>query len=370
MSTATTLVHIVSLKRIALILSILFVWLFCVWSSVYALQESDEIAQLKVYIQQRVSSEWVWFLPTYSEKLKYVAKNNKNLYVSWQIHTLRLRIDATYGKEWVSIINQWTTLKWPNRKFVLADWSRYSNWKSTIPKASDIKNQEEQIQLTKNQDDVKAENLPTVVPKASSYGAQKPLLISDNERTVDAPTIASIWSASVWATIELSWWWTIDVARVQRAWQWRVNDLRRTRSLPVMSFDTTLHKTATDWATTIRNKKSADHKRFASSPYYSYPQITERFRQRGVVFKNVARATYTENIWWASFRCTSWDCTDEAIAALKNTYMYFRNEEWKAYDVHRRTMIHPLFGVMGVGIAVDESGKRIYIAIHYGTEVE
>lgn len=345
----------------------------------HAFQQPEQFVALQEYIAEQVEDEGVGYIQNLLPQLENSIKNQENFFVAGQLQRVRLRIEKQYGKKLA-----WTapTLKSNDKIFVLADWSRFSPGKSTL-KPSDIKKQEEQIARARTiSASSSTSGLPTVTPKfqsyadagkpttALSYGQQKPLIQSNNTRTQRDDTVEAVWPSSSWVTIELDGWWIIDVARVQRTRQGWVNDLRASRSLPTIRFDTRLHKTATDWALTIRNKQSADHKRFSNSPYYSYAQITERFRQRGITFKNINRATYTENIGRARFRCTSWDCTDEAIASLKHTYDYFRNEEGQVYDDHRRTMIHPLFGVMGVGVAVDDPNDTIYIAIHYGTEVE
>jgi len=334
--------------------AVVLIFSYIVFPFSVSANESPEIEKIKQYIQQRVEQDGVVFIDEFSEKLKNVVWKSDNFYVATQVQLLRLRLDDTYGK-WLEEV--WGAWKWKDKKFVLADGTRFSQGKSELT-PSQIRDEEKKIVRTR-----------TASPKPSS-SPQEEVTVIKTETRGESNTANAQWAASVGVEITLNEWWTIDVARVQRAWQWRVNELRASRNLPTIAFDTTLHKTATDRALTIRNKQSADHKRFANSPYYSYPEITAWFKQRWVTFKNIARATYTENIGRAGFYCTSGDCTDEAITSLKRTYDYFRAEEWQVYDDHWRTMIHPLFGVMWVGIAADDLNDKIYISIHYGTEVE
>ena len=174
-------------------------------------------------------------------------------------------------------------------------------------------------------------------------------------------------------TVESDWYEygnaRIDQSLVRAARQSRINTLRAWRSLASIEFDPRLHLTAQDRSEAMNNKWTADHKRFSTSAYYDYRQLVDRFGEYWIEFENVQRATFTENVGYATMRCDQGDCTDDAIESLRYVYEYFRSEEWQAYDAHRRTMIHPLFTVMGVGISVDEQLGRIYITIHYGTDI-
>lgn len=162
----------------------------------------------------------------------------------------------------------------------------------------------------------------------------------------------------------------IDQTQVRAARQSWVNTLRSSRSLPSIRFDKRLETTAIDRSEAMKNKWTADHRRTSSSSYYDYWQLVDRFEQYWIEFENIQRATFTENVGYATMRCHSGDCTEDAITSLRYVYEYFRNEEWQAYDAHRRTMIHPLFEIMGIWIAVDEWLWRIYITIHYWTSIK
>lgn len=137
----------------------------------------------------------------------------------------------------------------------------------------------------------------------------------------------------------------IDLERVQEVWLDWVNDLRTDRGLKKYSLATKLNKTAATRASTMRKKESADHKRFSYSSYYDYAQIENWFADAGVRFTNDNRSTFTENVGYSYFTCDKGDCTEDAIDSLKNVFAYFISEEGKAYDLHRRTLIHPKFKI-------------------------
>ena len=164
--------------------------------------------------------------------------------------------------------------------------------------------------------------------------------------------------------------WTINITKLQATRLSRVNELRVQRGRKTYSAEPLLDKTAADRSETMKKKWVADHRRFAKSAYYAYGEIEKRFADRGVVFTNVSRATFTENIGRATFRCKKSDCTDDAIEAMRETWNFYLSEEGKTNDAHRRTLIHPLFTVVGLWIAVDEWSGKFYLTTHYGTELK
>lgn len=161
----------------------------------------------------------------------------------------------------------------------------------------------------------------------------------------------------------------IDVAVLQSTRLGRVNELRESRGRHALVLHPLLHKTAADRSETMRHKWIADHKRFAWSAYYSYGELEARFADRGVEFVNVSRATFTENIGRSTFRCSQEDCTQTAIDAMRTTFNFYLREEGTKNDAHRRTMIHPLFQIVWLWIAVDESIGKFYLTTHYWTEI-
>lgn len=286
-------------------------------------------------------------------KLQVQKNTHEDYYVRSQLISLLSWIEDEYALSTLILQDNSKVIKGDNKVLLMADWTVFSQEKSSI---KFVKKENRTIENRTTEKDY--DKRDSLIQKESS--AISSIATSKHTKTTKPWSTPNIYTLSNWS---------IDITKVQEARQWRVNDLRSSRGLYDTSFEPILHKTAADWAVTIRNKKEADHRRFSNSTYYDYGQLVERFADRGVVFKNVSRATFTENVWRAYFSCDSWDCTQEAINSVQRIYKYFRDEEWKAYDAHRRTMIHPLFRVMGIWISVDEPNDRIYIVIHYWTEV-
>jgi uncharacterized protein YkwD len=163
---------------------------------------------------------------------------------------------------------------------------------------------------------------------------------------------------------------TIDLLQLQKTWLGWVNALRKDRGLASISHNTVLDATAKKRSEEMSEKWLVDHKRTSKSSYYAYYEIEEWFRDLGVEFKNVSRATFVENIGRPYLKCPSGDCTDAASKAMRTTFDFYVAEAWTKNDAHRRTLIHPLMKIMGLGIVVDSAGKRLYFTTHYGTELK
>lgn len=162
----------------------------------------------------------------------------------------------------------------------------------------------------------------------------------------------------------------IDVSRLQTTRLWWVNELRLERGRQALVLNSLLHKTASDRSETMKRKWVGDHRRFENSAYYAYGELEEWFAQRWVQFVNISRATFTENIGRSSFYCKQTDCTQIAIDAMRQSFDYYLREEGTKNDAHWRTMIHPLFEIVGLWITVDESAGKFYLTTHYGTQIK
>lgn len=160
----------------------------------------------------------------------------------------------------------------------------------------------------------------------------------------------------------------VDMDRVREAWVSWNNEVRV--GLGPYGLNEDLNRSAVDWAKEIRDKKTADHKRTGTSAYYDYVEITEWFADLGLVFKNVNRATHTENIGWGYYKCSEADCTDYMIERIRSTFDFFYGEKDKPGDKsHYNSIMKAEFQIIGVGVALDEADSKYYIAIHYGTEI-
>ncbi len=179
----------------------------------------------------------------------------------------------------------------------------------------------------------------------------------------------SLWEYP-WSTKKLVSEWNFDEDLIEKTRIDRVNnDIRIPRWLTPIQSEYKLRETARDWSLSLREKWVADHKRFSYSWYYDYKAITKRFADRGVVFKNVNRATSTENIGRARHTCAWDDCTQKVIDDIKRIYDYFVSEE--SYNgVHWRTMVHPEFKIVWISFAIDYENDKVFAVMHYGTALE
>ncbi len=112
-----------------------------------------------------------------------------------------------------------------------------------------------------------------------------------------------------------------------------------------------------------------DHKRSQEAPSYDYKSIEQWFASRGLTFPNVNRTTFTENIGWGMYRCTTEDCSSAMVRAIRSTYRSYLAERTKASKPHYNSMVNPNFTQMGLGIAVNGELGRYYLTLHYATGV-
>ena len=96
----------------------------------------------------------------------------------------------------------------------------------------------------------------------------------------------------------------------------------------------------------MRADGTRSHKRFANSGFYDYLQLVDWFKERGIVFKNVNRATFTENVGQGYLTCKKGDCTSDALRSLRNTFDYFAGEKNQEYKAHYQTLVKPEFKIV------------------------
>jgi len=163
--------------------------------------------------------------------------------------------------------------------------------------------------------------------------------------------------------------WRINISQLRRTWIKWVNDFRKEEWVTTkIAHQPLLDKTATEYSYYQRSLGERTHRRTPYSAFYDYDEITQWFNDRWIDFKNVNRATHTENVWLSTLYCDWGDCTDEATTSLSWVFDYFINEKWTHYTAHYDTIVQPYFGEMGFGIAIDESTDTIYSTMHYATE--
>jgi hypothetical protein len=105
----------------------------------------------------------------------------------------------------------------------------------------------------------------------------------------------------------------------------------------------------------------------AAGSEYDYALVRRWFTDRGLSFANQNGSTFTENIGWGPFRCDQADCTDELIAAMRQTFDLYQREREYAYRPHWNGVINPDFQRMGLGIALRDG--RYFLTAHIATEI-
>lgn len=159
----------------------------------------------------------------------------------------------------------------------------------------------------------------------------------------------------------------VDMRRVRIAWLGLYNDVRTARGLTPYRLDPHLNRSSAIWSKRSADKGVMEHKRSSDQVYYDYSAIVSWFRDLGLEFENMNGITFTENIGRGPYVCSSDDCTDVLISALRSTFDFYMGEEPKEYRPHFRAIVNSRFEIMGVGIAVQNG--QYYITTHFGTKI-
>jgi hypothetical protein len=161
----------------------------------------------------------------------------------------------------------------------------------------------------------------------------------------------------------------VDMQEVTRTWLSWVNDVRSDMGLHLYRPNKQLTHTARVWSVAARDLGSITHKRPMQSAYYDYRLMTDWFESFDLEFDNDAGSTFTENIGWGMYRCTSEDCTQKMISSIRTTFDFFMSEKGKEYRPHYNSIVNGDFTLAGLGIAVDSSSGKYYLTAHYSTDI-
>jgi hypothetical protein len=150
------------------------------------------------------------------------------------------------------------------------------------------------------------------------------------------------------------------------------NTERTLRGVSPYAYHSDLERSAQIWADTLRadERTSNTHMRNSGDGYYNYAGITDWFAQLGITFPSAGggRASFSESVGWGYYNCSSSDCTEQLITALKTTRDFFMSEKGRNGEHYRAiTMGH--FTQMGIGVSIDPAKKRYYLVIHYGMDI-
>ena len=130
-----------------------------------------------------------------------------------------------------------------------------------------------------------------------------------------------------------------------------------------------------EWSATLRANKIADshktsnfHLRNAWDWYYNYNSILNRFSGLWITFWKSVKwaASFSETVWYGTYKCSKSDCTQELITAIKKTWTNLIMKEKSSNGSHYKAATMKHFTQMWAGIAIDKSNNRYYLVIHHG----
>lgn len=160
----------------------------------------------------------------------------------------------------------------------------------------------------------------------------------------------------------------IDLKKIRDTWLGWNNAARAANGLAPYGYSFQLARTATAWSEVSKKRGYMDHKRDGQTAYYDYNRMLQWFKNLGMTFKNVNTVTFTENIGWSPYSCTKADCTAEVIKAIRYSFDFYMAEKNDAYRPHYNSLMSKYFKEIGVGLAIDETKKKLYLTIHYAVQ--
>ena len=132
-----------------------------------------------------------------------------------------------------------------------------------------------------------------------------------------------------------------------------------------------------EWSATTRATKLADshktsnlHLRNSWDWYYNYNSILNRFSDLWINFPASVKwaSSFSESIWYWSYKCSKSDCTQDLITAIKKTWTGLIMKEKNSNGSHYKAATMKHFTQMWVWIAIDKSNNRYYLVLHYGVD--
>ena len=139
------------------------------------------------------------------------------------------------------------------------------------------------------------------------------------------------------------------------------------RSAYVYNLD--LEWSATTWANKLANsgKTSNLHARNSGDWYYNYDSMINRFSSLGIDFPRSINwaASFSESVWYGTYKCSKSDCTQELITAIKKTWTWLIMKEKSSNGSHYRAATMKHFTQMWVWITIDKNNNRYYLVLHY-----
>lgn len=100
---------------------------------------------------------------------------------------------------------------------------------------------------------------------------------------------------------------------------------------------------------------------------YNYNSMLTRFSNLWIDFPNSIKwaSSFSESIWYGTYKCSKSDCTNDLINAVKKTWTNLIMKEKSSNGSHYRAATMKHFTQMWAWIAIDKSNNRYYLVIHY-----
>ena len=163
--------------------------------------------------------------------------------------------------------------------------------------------------------------------------------------------------------------WNINEQKVREAILSWHNEERKSLWRNAYLYNLDLEGSATLWANKLMEsgKTSNLHPRNSGDGYYNYNSMLNRFSKLWINFPKSIwwGASFSESIWYNTYRCSKSDCTDDLISAIKKTWTWLIMKEKSSMGSHYKAVIMKYFTQMWAGVAIDKSRNRYYVVFHY-----
>ncbi|MDR2540411.1 MAG: CAP domain-containing protein [Candidatus Peribacteria bacterium] len=150
------------------------------------------------------------------------------------------------------------------------------------------------------------------------------------------------------------------------------NEERASVGVAPYFYSSAFEATAQTWVNNLKDNAitSNTHVRTTGDGYYNYDKITAWFAELGIEFPVLAggRVSFSESVGRGYYKCSSSDCTESLIVAIKTTRDDLFMKEKVSNGSHYRAVVMSHFTQVGVGISIDPVKKRYYMVVHYGMD--
>jgi len=156
---------------------------------------------------------------------------------------------------------------------------------------------------------------------------------------------------------------SVDMDQIRAEWRLWHNQARKDRGISSLVSNEGLDYSSDLWAKSNKSIGTLTHDRPMEQ------SITDWFEDVGIVFEDKAGVIYGENLGLRTFRCSEYNCTDEALASARFIFDQFMAEEGTDYTGHYDNIVEPDFVDIGLGIGIDSSAEVMYLTTQYSLGV-